>query len=325
MRADRLLSLLLLLQARGRLTAGQLADELDVSVRTIYRDLDALSAAGVPVVAERGPGGGCYLLEPYRTSLTGLTADEARVLFMLSIPEPLVELGVSGELKAALLKLQAALPASRKVDEQQTRQRIHLDPAGWEATAAPAPHLQTLHRALWQDRRVRLTHRLAFDVETVWLVDPLGLVAKAGTWHLVGRREGAVRVVAMPRVTDAQLTGATFERPAAFDLVAFWEAWCDRVEKSRPSYRVTVRVRAEHLGWLRAYFAEVLDEAPEPPVTPDEAGTVEWRLRFASLADARRDILGAGGAVEVVAPRELRAGVADYAAQVMAVYERSGR
>ncbi len=139
MRADRLLSILMILQARGRVTAQQLAEELEVSVRTVYRDMDALSASGVPVYAERGPGGGCSLLDSYRTTLTGLTRDEVRALFMLSIPAPLAELGVDQELKAALLKLSAALPDSRRLDEAQVRQRIHLDSAGWsEASRAGA-------------------------------------------------------------------------------------------------------------------------------------------------------------------------------------------
>ena len=148
MRADRLLSILLLLQARGRMTAHQLAQELEVSVRTIYRDIDALSTAGVPVYAERGPGGGCELIDSYRTSLTGLNKDEVHALFMLSIPAPLDELGVSQELKTALRKLAAALPAARRQDEERVRQRITLDWTGWNQPADPVPHLQTIQQAV---------------------------------------------------------------------------------------------------------------------------------------------------------------------------------
>src|SRR5512134_2290707 len=137
MRADRLLSMMMLLQARGTLTARELAETLEVSERTIYRDLDALSAAGIPVCAERGPGGGCYLLDSYRTTLTGLNEGEVRALFMLSIPAPLIELGVSGELRAALLKLTASLPAGRQGKQEQIRQRLHLDPTGWSQSEEP--------------------------------------------------------------------------------------------------------------------------------------------------------------------------------------------
>ena len=143
MRADRLLSLLMLLQARGRMTAQELAAELEVSERTIYRDINALSASGVPVYAESGPGGGCALLDSYRTNLTGLTADEARALFMLNIPAALDQLGVTQELKAALLKLSAALPEARRRDEERIRQRIHLDSTWWFQAEEPLPHLQT--------------------------------------------------------------------------------------------------------------------------------------------------------------------------------------
>jgi len=320
-RADRLLSLLMLLQTRGRLTAAELAHELDVSVRTVYRDLDALSAAGVPVYAERGPGGGCALLEPYRTTLTGLSADETRVLFMLSVPEPLVELGVSDELKAALRKLEAALPAARLFDEPRIRQRIHLDPSGWSATARPAHHLQTLYQAVSENRVVRVTHWLAFNTRTDWQVQPFGLVAKAGAWYLVGRREGHMRVLNVGRVIDAALSDERFERPPDFDLVAFWEAWCRDVAARRPDYPVTARVAVEHLDWLSVQVGESIGREVRAG-DPGDPGHVTLTLHFESMEEARRRVLGLGGAVEVLAPRELGAAVADYAARIVALYTR---
>ena len=162
MRADRLLSLLMLLQARGRMTAQELAQELEVSERTIYRDINALSASGVPVYAESGPGGGCALLDSYRTNLTGLTADEARALFMLSIPAPLDQLGVTQELKAALLKLSAALPEARRSDEERIRQRVYLDSLNWFQDADAVPHLPAIYRAVWDDRKLAITLRVRF-------------------------------------------------------------------------------------------------------------------------------------------------------------------
>ena len=330
MRADRLLSMLMLLQARGQMTAEQLAAELEVSVRTVYRDLDALSAAGVPVYAERGPGGGCALLEDYRTTLTGLTPDEVRALFMLSIPAPLAELGVSGELKAALLKLAAALPASRRDDEARARQRFHLDPAGWSETPEPVPHLRTLYEAVWQDRCLHLVYRLPFDARATWQVEPYGLVAKAGAWHLVCRRDGHLRVLGVSRVMDAHLGEGTFQRPAGFDLAAFWEAWCAEVEASRPSYRATVRIAPQLVPWLPHYFgAEIqgqIDRAAAPDAgrhdggRRDGEGWITLALRFESMEGARDRLLAFGGAVEVLAPRALRASVADYAAQIVARY-----
>jgi len=320
MRADRLLSMLMLLQTRGRLTAEQLAGELEVSVRTVYRDLDALSAAGVPVYAERGPGGGCALLEGYRTTLTGLTPDEVRALFMLSIPAPLAELGVSGELKAALLKLSASLPAARRGDEALARQRFHLDAAGWSEAAEPAPHLRTLHQAVWLDRRLHLTYRLPFDAQAAWWVEPYGLVAKASAWHLVCRRDGHLRVLRVSRVVDACLGDETFARPPDFDLAAFWREWCASVEDNRQSYRVTVRVAPRFVPSLPYYFGESIRAEIDQAGPTDVEGWLTLTLPFESLEEARDRLLAFGGAVEVLAPRALRASVADYAAQIVALY-----
>ncbi len=330
MRADRLLSILMLLQSRGRLTAEQLAQEVEVSVRTIYRDLDALSAAGVPVYAERGPGGGCALLEDYRTTLTGLTPEEVRALFMLSIPAPLADLGLSGELKAALLKLSASLPASRRDDELQARQRFHLDPGGWSEASEPVPHLRTLHQAVWQDLVLHLTYRLPFDAQAEWQVEPYGLVAKANTWHLVCQRDGHVRVLRVSRVLDARLGDGTFARPPGFDLASFWREWCAEIEQNQRTYVATIRVAPQFVPWLPHYFGvQVRDEIArrDRPDTGHRDGphrdTGSWiklTLAFESLEEARAQLLAFGGAIEVLAPRALRAAVADYAAQILALY-----
>ena len=185
MRADRLLSLVMLLQTHGNLTAQALGEELEVSERTIYRDVEALSFAGIPVYAERGPGGGIALLDSYRTSLTGLNRDEVRALFMLSIPAPLDELGVTADLKAALLKLSAALPAVGRDEQIMARQRIHLDSVAWSQPEQPVPHLQIIHQAVWQDFKLQLRYDLGYFGEIELLVDPLGLVAKTTVWYLV--------------------------------------------------------------------------------------------------------------------------------------------
>ena len=300
MRADRLLSLLMLLQAREHLTAQTLAEELEVSVRTIYRDLDALSAAGAPVYAERGPGGGCALLDSYRTTLTGLTQDEVRALFMVSIPAPLAELGVSQELKTALLKLSAALPASRRGDEERVRQRIHLDSAEWFQAVEPVPHLQTIQRAVWEDRRLHLTYRLPFEAQAEWLVDPYGLVAKASTWYLVCARKGHVRAHRVSRVLDARITAETFERPAGFDLAAFWKEWRAGIEDNRPHYPVTVRVAPDLIPYLWQHFGDPVRDLIAQAGPPDAEGWITVTLLFETLETARERILGYGRAVEVL-------------------------
>ncbi len=324
MRADRLLSILLLLQARGRMTAQELAEDLEVSVRTIYRDMDALSAAGVPVYGERGPGGGCALLDSYRTTLTGLTQDEVRALFMLSIPAPLAELGVDQELKAALLKLSAALPTTRRPDEERARQRIHLDSEGWFETREAVPHLQTIHRALWQDRRLHLTYHLPFETQAEWLVEPYGLVAKADLWYLVCARDGHIRVYRVSQVLDARLLDETFVRPADFDLVAFWQAWCAKIEENRPYYPVRVRVSPELAPWLSQLFGKPIGKEAAQTRASDAEGWIPLTLPFETLEDARRRILSLGGAVEVLEPPALRNSVLDFATQIVGLYTRDG-
>lgn len=320
MRADRLLSLLMLLQSRGLLTAQELAQELEVSERTIYRDIDALCAAGVPVYAEHGSGGGYALLDSYRTNLTGLTQDEVRALFMLSIPAPLDELGVSQELKAALLKLSASLPAHRRPDEEHARQRVHLDSVWWGQDQEPVPHLRTIQQAVWQDRKLHLTHRLLFGAQVEWVVHPYGLVAKAGVWYLVCARNGNVRAYRVSGMLGARLLDEGFERPASFDLAAFWKQWSASVEKNRPHYAVSARVAPNLLPYLPLHFGERIRAQIEQAAPSDADGWTRLTLHFESFEQARKRILGFGRAVEVLEPLALRLSVQDFAAQIVALY-----
>jgi predicted DNA-binding transcriptional regulator YafY len=310
----------MLLQARGQITARKLAAELEVSERTIYRDVDALSVAGVPVYAERGPGGGIALLDSYRTTLTGLNRDEVRALFMLSIPVPLAELGVGQELRAALHKLAAALPESRRGDEQRARQRIHLDLTGWSETREPVPHLQTVQQAVWRGRRLYLTYRLRFGARAEWKVEPYGLVAKANTWYLVCGRGSHRHVYNVSRVLEAALSDESFEYPAHFDLPAFWQDWCVDLERNRPSYPVTARVSPGFVPWLPYHFGDPSRHGLAQAGSPDDQGWVTLTLPFETLEDARDRILSFGGAVEVLAPWVLRRSVQDYAQQIVALY-----
>jgi predicted DNA-binding transcriptional regulator YafY len=320
MRADRLLSLLMLLQARGRMTAQALAEELEVSERTIYRDIDALSAAGVPVYGEAGREGGYALLDSYRTSLTGLTEKEVRALFMLGIPAPLAELGVSQELKAALLKLSAALPEARRRDEERVRQRFYLDSAWWHQGEESVPHLQTVYQAVWQDRKLSITYRPLPTVEIEQLVDPYGLVAKAGVWYLVCARGGKVRAHRVSELLDARLSDETFKRPSGFALAAFWRSWCVQREQSQVNYPVTVRVAPDFFPWLPMYFGDSIRARIAQAGLPDAAGWVTLELSFESLAAARERILGLGRGVEVLKPVALRQSILDYARQIVALY-----
>jgi predicted DNA-binding transcriptional regulator YafY len=316
MRADRLLSLLMLLQTRGRMTAEALARELEVSERTIYRDLEALSAAGVPVYAERGPGGGCGLLDSYRTTLTGLTEAEARALFMVSIPAPLEALGIGRELRSALLKLSASLPAARRADEERTRSRIHLDWSPEPGMDLGAPHLPTIQQTVWQDRRLLLRYRLWEGVEVEQEVEPYGLVARGGVWNLVYCAHGSVRVRRLSDLLDARATDAAFERPPDFDLAAFWKAW--RAEHHRPVYSVSARLAPEAVRFLPLYLGEAARQALTEAPAPDADGWLTLSLTFDSLEAARARLLALGGAVEVLKPEALRLSLADFGAQIAA-------
>jgi predicted DNA-binding transcriptional regulator YafY len=324
MRADRLLSLLMLLQTRGRMTAENLASELEVSARTIYRDLTALSASGVPVYCERGPGGGVALVEEYRTTLTGLTPDEARALFMMSVPDPLAQLGVDQELKTAMLKLSASLPDSRRMDEARTRQRIHLDSSWWFQPEDAVPCLQVLQQAVWNDRMVRMKFRTNFGRQVEQTIAPYGLVAKANLWHLVYAWETIVRVVRVSRVVAADMLAETFPRPADFDLAAFWEQWCTDYE-SRPPFVARVRVSPQILRSLRYFLDERFRNLLSKDAPPDSDGWVTLDLPFESFATARTRLLGLGRAVEVLEPEPLRKSIIDFAIQIKEFYqEKSG-
>ena len=319
MRADRLLSLLLLLQARGRMTAQELAERLEVSERTVYRDISALGMAGIPVYAERGPGGGCGLLDGFRTNLNGLSAAEVETLLLSSVPGPLRDLGLAPALEAALLKLVAALPSKRRSEAERYRQRLHVDPAGWGRAGEAVPHLRTLQEAIWQDRRLRLTYAHDHEVSER-VVEPLGLVAKASVWYLVALSEGEMRVFRVSRVLAAEPLMETFARPEDFDLAAYWAESCVRFEMGWARYAVTVRVAPGLVAHLPMILGDSVRPALERAGPPDAEGWVAMTLMFESLESARTRVLGLGTQVEVLEPAELRDSVAAWAAEVARFY-----
>lgn len=322
MRADRLIALLMILQARGRVTAQALAQELEVSERTIYRDLEALGVAGVPVIAERGPGGGCSLLENYRTSLTGLTEPEARALFMLHVPQPLTTLGVNRDLQSALRKLSASLPEARRGAAAASHQRIYLDSTGWHQPERPTPHLQALYAAVWEEHALRLTVRVGppIDGPVTFDVAPYGLVAKASAWYLVGAREGRVRAYAVCDVIAVEELPTPFVRPPGFDLERFWQAWCGEIERDRPTLAVRARIAPTLLPRLAWYLGR---ESAASIVQLEDDSDDGWStvaITFGFFEEARTRLLGLGGAVEVIEPLALRLSLRDFAEQAAAVY-----
>jgi predicted DNA-binding transcriptional regulator YafY len=322
MRADRLLSLLMLLQTRGQMSARELADELEVSERTIYRDITALSTSGVPVYASRGPGGGVRLVEEYRTTLTGLTPDETRALFTMSIPAPLMQLGMGEKFKGALLKLSASLPEPRREDESRTRQRILLDSTWWFQADQEVPCLQTLQQAVFQDRRLRIKVRWEFfNTYFEQEAEPYGLVAKANIWYLVYGRGGTPHVTRVSQIAEAELLPDVFERPPGFQLEAFWERWCREYE-SQPPFCARVRVAPEALPMLAEYVGDRARSRISSEYTPDADGWVTLDLPFESFVAARSRLLGLGRAVEVLEPAALRRSLVDFAEQIVSFYKK---
>jgi predicted DNA-binding transcriptional regulator YafY len=323
MRADRLISLLMLLQTHGRLTAEELAERLECSPRTIYRDLDALSASGVPVYAERGPQGGCMLMESYRTNLTGLKEDEVRALFMFTVPGLLADLGADKAGESALLKLTAALPAPFQQDAQRMQARLYLDPAAWFQQEEPTPFLPLVQTAVFTDHRLRMIYRRADGQWIKRLVDPLGLVAKAGVWYLVGTVHYPYpQTFRVSRIQEAELSDSHGRRPPDFQLASYWQQWCAQFESRREQYNVTIRVAPEAISHMLRFFGEGLYTLLEQPDVTDEHGFVTLSLPFDSAQAACQALMGLGTAVEILTPLELREQMRATAVQLAALYSQ---
>jgi predicted DNA-binding transcriptional regulator YafY len=323
MRASRLISILLLLQTRGRLTAQGLADELEVSVRTIYRDVEELSASGIPVYAERGSHGGFQLVEGYRTRLTGLTPEEAEALFLSGYPGPAAQLGLGTVLAAAQLKVLAALPPELRSRASRIRQRFHLDAPGWFQESESAAHLQPIAEAVWSDRRLHMHYRRGDDdgVVVERAVDPLGLVLKGGIWYLVARAERDFRTYRVSRILDLDLLDEKFVRPDDFELAVYWERSVAAYEGSLPSFEAVLRVRPEALWKLeQAIGAAAARAAVAVAGEPDDSGRLTLRLVLEDVAHAEPQILMLGADAVVVEPPELRDRIAAVTEEMAARY-----
>jgi predicted DNA-binding transcriptional regulator YafY len=319
MRADRLLEIILLLQARGRTTAGLLARELAVSERTIYRDLEALSAAGIPVYAMGGPGGGCELPEHYRTLLTGVSPADIGAVLMASATGPLADLGLDKRVQAALHKLVAALPAAQRQAAALGRQRLHLDSAAWFRRAEPVPFLPILQEGIETEHYIQLRYRGTNEVERDRTLAPYGLVAKASVWYVVGRVEAGLRVYRVARILAAATTDKSFTRPADFDLPSFWAAWCARYEASLPRYKTTLQISPELVPTLQSNFFTPLVEI-NPLAAEEGVGWPIFEVTFETFEMARNWILGWGPAIKVLGPSELKESIMAQAAEIINLY-----
>jgi len=323
-RASRLVSLLLLLQHRGRLTAAELAEALEVSVRTIYRDLEALGAAGVPVYTESGRNGGCQLIDGYRTRLTGLTTKEAEALFATGMPGPVGELGLGTVLGTAQLKLLAALPKELADRAVSARQRFHFDAPTWFRAARNEPHLATVAAAVWDDRRIVVRYRHpGSDDAAPRALEPYGLVCKAGVWYLVARRDGELRTYRVSRVQEVATLDEHFERPADFDLATYWREAVAGFEASLPPADVVVRASAhgiDELSWLTRSSGRAIKERH---LLDD--GWTHATIAFESLDDAYTELLRLGADVEIIEPVELRTRTLETAHAMATLYTQPSK
>jgi predicted DNA-binding transcriptional regulator YafY len=319
MRASRLLSILLLLQARGRMTAHALAEEFEVSIRTIYRDIDNLSAAGVPVYADRGRAGGFQLLDGYRTRLTGLTPAEAEAIFLSGLPGPAADLGLGDAVAAARLKLLAALPDQRREGAGRVAARFHLDPVAWYRHAETAAILPALAEAVWNTLRIRIRYESWSDIVDREL-DPLGLVLKAGTWYLVALADGRARTYRVSGIQNFELAGTDFTRPRNFDLAAYWTAWARDFEGRLYQGAATLRLSPNGLKRLSLLPPAVAEMAARTAALPDQAGWTQVDIPIESIDHAATEILALGVEAEVLAPPELRGRMRAIAGQLSAIY-----
>lgn len=307
MKAGRLVSMLLLLQTRGRMTAAQLAEELEVSVRTVYRDVESLSAAGIPLYGDAGHAGGYRLLDGYRTRLTGLTADEAEALFLAGAPGPAAELGLGSVLAAAQLKVRAALPAELRAHADRVSGRFHLDAPGWYAEAEEVPYLPAVADAVWNNRVLNIVYRrwrTPTDVER--RLEPYGLVLKAGRWYVVAGP--GPRTFRVDQILQLEPSGEEFVRPEEFDLAAYWVAYQrdfhERLYRGEAVVRLAPGVSPARSvnGWV------------------ESDGWTVVTVPIESVDHALGEFLRMGADVEVMEPPELRARMAETVAVLAARY-----
>lgn len=323
MRASRLVSIILLLQARGRMTAGQLAVELEVSVRTIYRDVGSLQAAGIPLYGDAGPAGGYQLVAGYRTRLTGMTAAEAEALALAGIPGPAADLGLGGVLAAAQLKLDAALPAEMRARAALVRERFHLDAPGWYYDGDSVPHLSKIAGTVWNQQRVEVRYRRwRAPTDVTRRLDPHGIVLKAGKWYLVARDPRGMRTYRINQILDLAVLAEPFERAEGFDLAEYWTAGISEFRAGLHQGKATIRLSPA--GWDRAaalYNAETVRALRATASPPDQDGWVRAVVPIESTENAQSEFLRLGADIEVIEPPELRDRIAGAARGLAAIYQ----
>jgi predicted DNA-binding transcriptional regulator YafY len=316
MRASRLLSILMSLQARGRVTAQFLAEDCEVSLRTIYRDIDALSAAGIPVYADRGPEGGYRLLDGYRTRLTGMTSEEAEAMLLSGLTGAAADLGIGALLASAQRKLLAALPPDLRANAERISARFHLDAPGWFGESEQPPHLPAIAKAAWDQRMISIRYR-SWKAETRRLVAPLGLVMKGGAWYLVAQINGKLATYRVTRILDFTVTGEGFERPDRFDLADYWTDSTRRLDEEMHPSEATIRLSPIGMRLMEPFLSPYSRARAKvtPGKTEEDWSTVV--LPTGSLWETASLMLRFGAEIEVLAPVELRDRMVEMAAAIL--------
>lgn len=319
MRASRLLSILILLQMRGRLSAEALAEEFEVSVRTIYRDIDQLSAAGVPIYAERGRAGGFQLHDGYRTKLTGFTAQEADALLLSGVGSAAQDLGLGPDLAAAQLKLLASLPPERGQSAERVSARFHLDPINWYTRAHASDALKPLAAAVWSEQRVRVRYESWKGVVERTL-DPLGLVLKAGIWYLVADAKGATRTYRVSNIQSLETLNTAAKRPRRFNLARYWDEWSKDFEARLLKETATIEISPAGRRLLCDTNAAAHEALTKESTPCKPEGWLRAKTPIESVEAAKRQFLLLGAEVKVLEPKALRTEIAEEAKAVAAHY-----
>lgn len=316
MRADRLIGILLLLQNNGKMTAKELAEKLEVSERTIHRDMESLSIAGVPVFAERGTNGGWALADGYRTNLTGMKMEEMYSLLLAHSSSLLGDLGLENSFETAFQKFLAAIPGRMHHEANKVQERIHIDGAGWHQRKESLPLLSTVQEAVWQDRKLEMVYRRDEKISER-VVEPLGLVAKGSIWYLVGAVDGELRTYRISRIERARITAESFRRPDHFDLAGYWEQSTKHFKAQLPRYPA------------RISFCETVYErlSKQPYIkihttAPANSGWIEADVEFHTVESACEILLGYGALIKALEPTELREKVAAEAMAVVKMYQQ---
>ncbi|MDX8363190.1 YafY family protein [Cytobacillus sp. IB215316] len=319
MRADRLISILLLLQNKGKLTTKQLAQELEVSERTIHRDMEALSISGIPVIAERGKSGGWTLLDKYKTNLTGLKHNEIMSLLISPSLQLLTDLGLAKDWHEARQKILASVPSTYEQNTNDIWNRIHVDTSTWRQSTEKIESFKTMQQAIWDEKKLHIKYERADGQCVERIVNPLGLVAKGSTWYLVAHSNGKFRNYRASRMQSATLTKEEFDRPNDFNLAHFWRSSTTEFINSLPRYEVNVEVSPHIIQRIKfpGRFVQILQVE-----TPLENGWIPVILSFDAEQEAKEYILGFGDQIKIIHPKSLKKQIYDMAKAVVNFYEQ---